>query len=553
MVHTKLGSIRGIARDHAGERVDAYLGVNYAEAPVGALRFRPPRLVRKPWRGELKAQSPAKTCIQTLDDSIPGFLGTEMWNPPTELSEDCLNMNIWVPKNPSGVVLVWIFGGGFFRGSPSISLYDGTVLAATTKAIVVNINYRVGPFGFLFLGHGSPASGNMGLLDQQAALQWINQHISSFGGDPSQVTLIGESAGAASATAHISAPRSYPYFSKVIANSGSIIHPWASRPAYEVLRKSMDLAAKLGCTTDGASADSIHECMTKFSAKEIQAKNNAIWSEMGSTTTLPFVPIRDDGNFFKEDLYESLYRGAVKKNVSVIIGVVKDEGTAWLPYYFKNIGLSSSENVKASGPEDLERLTDLAYKHAMGSFAPYFANSQEAVQIFIDAYKPVSAQKELKERIRNGVAQLVGDFFFTCSVKEYAEFLASNIEGSVYTYYFTRRSSANPWEEWMGVMHGYEIEYEFGLPFSNSSLYKESELAGEQAISRLMMEMIGHFAKTGTPSQYWPKYSYRNKQSLVIDLATAYDGPTLIKDFHRKYCDAIDNAKIATRRGYQQQ
>ncbi|VDO91555.1 unnamed protein product [Heligmosomoides polygyrus] len=460
--------------------------------------------------GELKAQSPAKTCIQTLDDSIPGFLGTEMWNPPTELSEDCLNMNIWVPKNPSGVVLVWIFGGGFFRGSPSISLYDGTVLAATTKAIVVNINYRVGPFGFLFLGHGSPASGNMGLLDQQAALQWINQHISSFGGDPSQVTLIGESAGAASATAHISAPRSYPYFSKVIANSGSIIHPWASRPAYEVLRKSMDLAAKLGCTTDGASADSIHECMTKFSAKEIQAKNNAIWSEMGSTTTLPFVPIRDDGNFFKEDLYESLYRGAVKKNVSVIIGVVKDEGTAWLPYYFKNIGLSSSENVKASGPEDLERLTDLAYKHAMGSFAPYFANSQEAVQIFIDAYKPVSAQKELK-------------------------------------------SSANPWEEWMGVMHGYEIEYEFGLPFSNSSLYKESELAGEQAISRLMMEMIGHFAKTGTPSQYWPKYSYRNKQSLVIDLATAYDGPTLIKDFHRKYCDAIDNAKIATRRGYQQQ
>lgn len=99
-----------------------------------------------------------------------------------------------------------------------------------------------------------------------------------------------------------------------------------------------------------------------------------------------------------------------------------------------------------------------------------------------------------RERIRNGVAQLVGDFFFTCSVKEYAEFLASNIEGSVYTYYFTRRfnlklllqlafgkepsfrSSANPWEEWMGVMHGYEIEYEFGLPFSNSSLYKEVKL-----------------------------------------------------------------------------
>nr|AEF32259.1 acetylcholinesterase-3 [Heligmosomoides bakeri] len=545
LVETALGKIRGIFKEHAGKTVRAFLGVPYAKPPVGDLRFQPPQPITEPWR-ELNAQNLAKSCYQTPDTYFPGFRGSEMWNAPTELSEDCLNMNIWVPENPDGTVLVWIFGGGFFSGSPSLDLYDGTVLAATTGATVVNINYRLGPFGFLYLGKGSKAPGNMGLLDQQAALKWIHENIGFFGGDPSQVTLIGESAGAASATAHLSAPDSYPYFSKVVANSGSIIHPWATRPAEIMLQLSMNLAKKLGCPPDGANADSIHACLVKASAKDIQTQNDAIWEEVGQIMSFPFVPILDDENFFKGILPDSLNDRNMKKDASVIIGAVKDEGTFWLPYYLSGSGFTFNETVDANSEVNSAFLDEQQYKDSVNSFISYFGNSSKAEEILQNAYKDVSPEKELKLRLRDGVAQLMGDAFFTCSVKEYADVLGNNLEGKVYTYYFTRRSSANPWPKWMGVMHGYEIEYEFGLPFRNSSLYDENQLADEQKVSKHFMDLISSFAKTGTPANYWPPYIGNGGKWLVIDASSSTgDAHKLTQDVHSKGCSAINQAKEA--------
>uniref|UniRef100_A0A915DV68 Carboxylic ester hydrolase n=1 Tax=Ditylenchus dipsaci TaxID=166011 RepID=A0A915DV68_9BILA len=164
---------------------------------------------------------------------FPQFPGAEMWNPPSEVDEDCLTLNIWVPEKHDGTVMVWIYGGGF-------SQVEG--------AIVVNINYRLGAFGFLYFGAGSPVPGNMGLLDQQMALRWVNENIAYFGGDPRRVTLFGESSGGASASAHLFAQGSKNYFTKLIAKSGSILNNWATKPKEVILDISLTLAKRLNCT-----------------------------------------------------------------------------------------------------------------------------------------------------------------------------------------------------------------------------------------------------------------------------------------------------------------
>lgn len=427
-------------------------------------------------------------------------------------------------------------------------IYDGSVLAAITRAIVVNINYRVGPFGFLYLGDESPAPGNMGLLDQQTALKWINQHIYSFGGDPQKVTLIGESAGAASVTSHLTAPDSYELFQKIIANSGSITHPWATMAPEVVLATSMRLAENLNCT-DSTDAVSIHECLSKASAEDIQSQNDANWPSQA--LLVPFAPIRKDRNFFKGNVYDRLSSRDMKKDVSVITGAVKDEGTIWLPYSFSGSGFVFDPNEEADSQSNASPLNEKQYEDSIHSLMTYFGNSKEAEKILIETYKTLSSEDKKELRLRDGVAQLVGDLFFTCNVKEYADNLLKYICGDVYTYYFTKRSSANPWPKWMGVMHGYEIEYEFGLPFHAPSLYDTSQLSKEKEVSKHVMDLIKSFIETGVPASYWPMYDANERKSLIISAASAKGEHKVIQDFHSASCRAINEAKEAAARSRQ--
>ncbi|VDL70286.1 unnamed protein product [Nippostrongylus brasiliensis] len=542
VVHTALGSIRGLPQTFEGEKVTAFLGVPYARPPVGARRFAKPEMIES-WNGELEARVPAKTCFLTIDTAFPQFPGAEMWNPPNGVSEDCLNMNIWVPANHDGSVLVWIFGGGFFSGSPSLDLYDGTALAAMKHTIVVNINYRLGPFGFLYLGDDSPVPGNMGLLDQQTALRWVHEHIGSFGGDPSRVTLFGESAGSASATAHVAAPGSYQYFNKIIANSGTIMNSWASRTPDTMLELSLRLAKRLNCTTRGTDAASIHACLRGTPASVIQVEADSVSSDIGLPMTFAFVPVSADKNFFKGDVFERLRSRNFKKDVAAIFGTVKDEGTYWLPYYMYRYGFWFNHTISAEDPQNKALISREQYRQSMQAFMPYFGNSPLVEHALLHAYQGVSEKASLSEQLRDGVGRFLGDYFFTCSLIEFADIIADNVYGPVYMYYFTMRSTANPWPKWMGVMHGYEIEYAFGQPMTRPSLYEKSYLGTERRFSEYIMKLWTDFANTGTPAPHWPKYNRIERKALVLGEESMRGEHRVLTDVHGTYCRLIDEAE----------
>src|ERR1700675_1589207 len=227
-----------------------YKGVPYATAPLGELRWREPQPVR-PWRGLRKAAAFAPACMQT-GVSMPG-------EAPPAVSEDCLYLNIWTPVNRADKrlpVLVWIHGGGYTNGSGSMPLYWGDRLAQK-GVIVVTIAYRLAPLGFLahpdLTGEsGHHSSGNYGLMDQIAALEWVHKNIAAFGGDPKRVTIAGQSSGSISVSILMASPLAKGFFQRAIGESGGLFEPLQLAPKFLLANAERDgdkYAASLGATS----------------------------------------------------------------------------------------------------------------------------------------------------------------------------------------------------------------------------------------------------------------------------------------------------------------
>jgi acetylcholinesterase len=173
VITTDKGKVRGtVLSSHTGKKVDAWMGIPYAQPPIGALRFRHPRPVER-WEGIKNTTAPPNSCVQIVDTVFGDFPGALMWNPNTPLSEDCLYINVVVPRpRPKNApVMLWIFGGGFYSGTSTLDVYDHRTLAAEEGVIIVSMQYRVASLGFLFLGTPD-APGNAGLFDQNLALRY---------------------------------------------------------------------------------------------------------------------------------------------------------------------------------------------------------------------------------------------------------------------------------------------------------------------------------------------------------------------------------------------
>lgn len=214
VVETQYGKVQGVRKD----RVSTWKGIPFAQPPIGRLRFRAP-LAHEGWTGVRDATHFGAISPQESNGSFGSL--------PGPMSEDCLTLNIWSPgaDNQRRPVMVWIHGGSFVTGSGSTPWYNGTSFAEQGNVVVVTINYRLGALGFLYLGEYAgeeyATSGNNGLLDQIAALRWVRENIAAFGGDPENVTVFGESAGAMSIGALLAMPAAKGLFKRAILESGA--------------------------------------------------------------------------------------------------------------------------------------------------------------------------------------------------------------------------------------------------------------------------------------------------------------------------------------------
>ena len=246
MVRTDSGAISGVREGG----LNIYRGVPFAAPPVGELRWRPP-VAAVPWTGTRKVEAFAPACMQT-GVSMPG-------ETPPAVSEDCLYLNIWMPAKSLQKrlpVIVWIYGGGLINGSASMPLYWGDQLAKK-GVIVVTIAYRLGPLGFLALPEltresAHHSSGNYGLMDQIAALEWVQRNIAAFGGDPHCVTIAGQSSGSISVSILMASPLAKGLFQRAIGESGGLFEPLQLGPKFLLANAELDgekYAASLGAPT----------------------------------------------------------------------------------------------------------------------------------------------------------------------------------------------------------------------------------------------------------------------------------------------------------------
>ncbi|KAH9369255.1 hypothetical protein HPB48_012331 [Haemaphysalis longicornis] len=325
-VRTESGLVSGQTLTVSERQVDAFYGIPYAEPPVDTLRFRKPVPVRR-WNGTLRALTKPSPCAQTNHfHTVNVTLFYEI------NSEDCLYLNVWRPSAPcKGAlscraklpVVLFIHGGAFQWGDSAIFLHDGANFAALSGLVFVSFNYRLNVFGFLSSGTDQ-VPGNFGLWDQNLVLKWVRANIASFGGDPSQVTLLGQSAGAISAALHAVSPHSEGLFKRIVMLSGSPLNS-----VFTVAAKGVDsitsIARYVGCaswrTTD---LDEVMDCLRRVDKQELVGQLNGV-----DPRKTIYAPISGDEYLPNDSSNLASWLGKIR-STEVMVGTMRNEGSLFM-------------------------------------------------------------------------------------------------------------------------------------------------------------------------------------------------------------------------------
>ncbi len=458
------GNISGTKNSQSD--VHIFKGIPFAAPPVGAFRWKAPQPV-KSWNG-------TKACDKFGPSPMQGKpVPFSMWSaefliPQEPISEDCLYLNVWTgaasakEKRP---VLVWIYGGGFMSGGSGVPIYDGEAMAK--KGIVfVSINYRVGIFGFfahpeLTKESGNNASGNYGLMDQVAALKWVQKNIAAFGGDPGNVTIAGQSAGSMSVNCLVASPLAKNLFQKAIAQSGA---------SFANGNASLQNAEEEG-----------KKIMQSVSAKSINDLRNTPAEDLMKNVTGFRGPVID--GYVLPDAIVTIFKQGKENKVALITGWNEDEGLMFGPL------------KKAA---DFIKETNERYGADAQTFLKYYPADNDSI----------AAISQLK---------LSRDMIFGMHNYTWAN-IQSGKGSPTFVYRFVRKPPATGEYVKYGAFHTAEVPY----AYDNLKFVNRPWEAGDHKLASIMSSYWANFSKTGNPNgkdlPVWDAYDNTSKKVMMVDV-----------------------------------
>ncbi|MBN1951938.1 MAG: carboxylesterase family protein [Bacteroidales bacterium] len=466
----------GLIEGNSEGAITSYYKIPYAAPPVGDLRWKAPQPVI-PWEGVRKADVLASASFQPR---VP-------WMPELDMSEDCLYLNIWTPaKKPDEKlpVMVWIHGGAFVNGSPTLPSDHGDMLSQ--KGVVyVNVAYRLGVLGFLAHPELSAesenrVSGNYGLLDQIEALKWVQKNIAAFGGDPENVTIFGESAGAISVATLAASPLTKGLFRRAISQSGGAMLPICKQG------NSHDCLASLSAMEDAGLE--FTKRMGVSSMEELRALPPEKWLEDSITKSEGSWPVFD-GYVIHQDPYTA-YQNGDYNDVDILVGINSDEGYYW------------------GFPMDKETYLDYIDTH----FGPF---SQSVLKLYPAGDEAANFRS---------TANLFGDMVFAYGTWAWSRLQSQTGKSKVYVYYFDQwkpsAGSQGPAPA-TGALHAAEV------PFVMQHLDPSSDPA-DLKLSDEVASYWTNFVKTGDPNgeglAKWPEYK-EGKETVMYLKTNPHAGP----------------------------
>lgn len=471
---TTSGKVQGL--DIAG--IKTFLGIPYGASTAGKNRFLPPQKPT-PWKVVRDALTYGQICPQPPADPRSEYVKAIDWDKqPGGMGEDCLVLNVWTPILQAGAkraVLVSFHGGGFSTGSGNAPAFNGDPLARFGDVVVVTVNHRLASFGYLHLADlGAPPefaqSGNAGVLDLVAALQWVHDNIENFGGDPTNVFIFGQSGGGAKTSTVMGTPSAKGLFHRAGVQSGSLLKAMS--------REAATASAQKLLTQLGIDKTRIAD-LQKLSWEQILDAQGAVF---GTVLPTGFAPVLD-GTVIPRHPFDP---GAPEEsaNVPMIVSTTLDDGALFLTNYnLDDAGLQGL--VQKMVGDNASRVLS-AYRKAYPDIAPYFIQSR-----------------------------IVTDRTFHLNAYKQAERKAAQGKAPVYMYLWEWPSPA--FEGKFGVIHGTDV----GPTFHNT----RGPITGDGPEARKMADRIASawiaFAKTGDPNNpalpHWSPYDLRTRATMVFD------------------------------------